>query len=72
MSDTCCTVYSMADFMGRQQEFCFDEANQKNRQNAFRINVDGDLNGKIGSIKCGKKVDATICPQGHELGFVDG
>lgn len=26
----------------------------------------------VGSIKCGKKVDATICPQGYEKGPVAG
>ena len=63
--DDCCTLYSRANFEGRTQEYCL--SSDQSPQDASDI-----LKDVVGSIKCGKKVDATICPQGYELGPVAG
>ena len=60
----CCTVYSKKDYRrGPIQTYCLnDDANQA----AYDIEFRRDHNDHA-SIKCGKNVDALICPDGFEM-----
>ena len=63
-NDDCCTVYSKKDYRrGPIQTYCLnDDANQAAYDIEFRRDHNDDA-----SIKCGKNVDALICPNGFEL-----
>ena len=67
-SDDCCTVFSKRNFKGPRQEYCLDSEDQS-RQDAFNLYLRKKRNNAA-SIICGKNVDATICPNGYELGPV--
>ena len=57
--DNCCRVYAGQNFWGTDQDYCLEEG----RQAAFGI----DVWRNNGSVKCGKNVDAQICPGGFEV-----
>lgn len=57
--DNCCRVYAGQNFWGPDQDYCLEEG----RQAAFGI----DVWRNNGSVKCGKNVDAQICPGGFEV-----
>jgi len=65
--DNCCTVWSSPYFMSTKKTFCLEGA----RTDAFSIEFWRDI-WKDGSIKCGKNVNALICPNGFEYGGIDG
>jgi len=67
-NDICCRLYSKANFEGKLQEHCLGSS--QSPEDASDINM--RYLKDVGSIKCGKLVDATICPQGYELGPVAG
>lgn len=60
----CCTVYSKKDYgRGPHNHYCL---NDDELQAAFDIEFHKDRNDHA-SIKCGKNVDALICPDGFEM-----
>ena len=60
----CCTVYSKKDYKrGPHNHYCL---NDDELQAAFDIEFHKDRNDHA-SIKCGKNVDALICPDGFEM-----
>jgi hypothetical protein len=63
--DDCCTVYSRRGFFGHASQYCLGDQ----RQTANLIDLLRDVT-RLGSIKCGKYVDAVICPGDFELGPV--
>ena len=66
-SDDCCTVFSKRNFKGHRREYCLDS--DQSQQDAFILNL-RKKKSDAASIICGKNVDATICPNGYELGPV--
>ena len=66
--DDCCTLYSKSNFEGKMQEYCL--SSDQSPEDASDINL--RYLKDVGSIKCGKKVDATICSQGYQRGPVVG
>lgn len=70
--DNCCTVWDGESYWGHNATYCLDlNAGATERQAAFTVALWYDI-WDNGSIKCGKNVDATICPHGFEYGGVDG
>ena len=65
--DNCCTVWSSPYFMSTKRTYCLEDA----RTDAFPIESFNDV-WRDGSIKCGKNVDALICPSGFDYGGIDG
>ena len=63
--EECCTVYSKRDYNGTSVTYCLDHVDQ----DAFHIAFLRDRMDSA-SIKCGKKVDALICPDTFDLGPV--
>ena len=66
--DNCCTVYAGQNFMSLKEDYCLEEGS---RQAAHQIDLWRDV-WRNGSVKCGKNVDAQICPGGFEEASVDG
>ena len=70
LNDHCCLLADNIMFGLEPIKLCLNESNDQ-RNAAYPINIDGGKNN-LGLIKCGKHVDATICPNGHQFGDVEG
>lgn len=57
--------------MSFSQDFCLQMGADEGRQHAEEISIYRDL-WPNGSIKCGKNVDALVCPTGFKYGPIDG
>ena len=68
---TCCTIYNNKNFRGRGEHVCLEEGA---KQSTHIVNLDGHAKkkNKDHSIRCGSRVDATICPGRATIGPVDG
>ena len=69
--DNCCTVYAGQNFMSLSETYCLPQGADEGRQMAQEIRIFRDV-WTDGSIKCGKNVDALVCPDGFEYGPLDG
>ena len=66
-SDDCCIVFCESNFKGHAQEYCL--GTDQSFQDAFTLQLRQGIDDRHASIKCGKNVDATICPNGgFEIG----
>jgi hypothetical protein len=69
--DNCCTVWAGQNFISEHETYCLPQGADQGRQMAQEIRIFRDV-WADGSIKCGKNVDALVCPNGFELGPIDG
>ena len=69
--DYCCTVYAGQNFKSLSETYCLPQGADEDRQMAQEIRISRDV-WADGSIKCGKNVDALVCPDGFEYGPLDG
>ena len=65
--DNCCVIFENPDYKGKQIDFCLEG---EERNTAYSVSMWRDRTYNLGSIKCGKHVDATICPNEFEYGAV--
>lgn len=66
-AEDCCTFYWRPDFKGRGRQYCIDNTA---KSSAYRSTRDPSKM-KLGSVKCGSKVDAKICLQDYETTVAD-
>ena len=69
--DNCCTIWADQNFMSLSDTYCLPMGYAEGRQHAEEISIFGDIWAN-GSIKCGKNVDALVCPNGFDFGPIDG
>ena len=68
--DNCCIVYAGTNFMSQSATFCLPQGADEYRQMAEEIRMRDVWTD--GSIKCGKNVDALVCPNGFDYGPLEG
>lgn len=65
VAESCCTVYPKTGFKGRGRDYCIDNTK---RQSAYTSKKEKTrMPDEFGSVKCGTKVDAIICPNGFTM-----